>query len=80
MSIAQKEQKMYLRSSASQINLTVALKLVTLVTPGEKPVCQEPLSLDWTLPSLSLGKDTEVGSVCPSLIRASEEALDLPGS
>lgn len=65
MSIAQKEQKMYLRSSASQINLTVALKLVTLVTPGEKPVCQEPLSLDWTLPSLPLNRNADLGAPYP---------------
>lgn len=65
MSVAQKEQKVLLGSSAPQIDLTVALKLITLVSPGEKPFCQETLPLDWTLPCLSLYRDAELGSLYP---------------
>lgn len=65
MSVAQKEQKVLLGSSTPQIDLTVALKLVTLVPPGENPVCQEPLPLDWTLTCLSLYRVAELGSLYP---------------
>lgn len=65
MSVAQKEQKVHLGSSASQIYLTVALKQISLVPPGENLVCQEPLPLDWTLPCLSLYRNAELASLYP---------------